>query len=188
MIKVLSIVRDLQDDEPRKKGEMTASEKKTGFKEKGSKAWTPVRVVRLTPSLLRKLMELREINVHRIEGKKQAFDIIDPVYGCDIYISCNKSASPADMYSLNKGEASKLSKEEKKYLIYDVSKIHTCEPLEVARKEAEQLSLKCPDVDSSEDEEDDIPSKKVKQKSSKKKKSKSTDDEPVKKKKKKKKL
>lgn len=193
---VNAIIRDLQDDEPRKKGEKTKQEKKTGFKEKGSAAWTPIRVVRLTPGVVTRLQALREINQHRVKGKKQSFDLTDPQYGCDIYISFDKdSKSVSDKYKLNKGETTKITKEEAEYLQYDLSKIQCCETLEVAIKEAENLRNKCPDIED-EDEDDITPKKKKSSKGKdkkskkdglekpKKKKSKVSDDKPKKKKKK----
>lgn len=173
------IDRDLQEDEPKKKGKPTKDEKKTGLKTKGSEAWTPVRVLRITPKVAGELQALRQLNKHKVKGARVACDITDEKYGIDIFFSFNKDAdSPGDMYKVQKGDHSPLTDEEKGYLVWDLTKIHQKESLEVARKEAENLSGKSPESEEDDEDEDDLPAK------SKKKKKSSKDDAPKKKKKK----
>lgn len=175
------IDREVQGNEPRRKPEWTKSEKKTRIKEKGSQSWTPFRVLRLTAKLAGDIAKLNKLNKHKVKGKVSSYDIADPKYGCDIFIQYDKDAdSASDMYSIQKGDPSPLTKEEMDSLMYDVSKIHQTEPLEDAEKEAENLASKAGDLDDEdEDDDDDAMSRK---KTKKKKKSKD-EDKPKKKKK-----
>ena len=52
------IVRSLQDDAPAKI-RTTKAEQASGFKDPNSESWTPVRVMRLTSGLMKKIQELK---------------------------------------------------------------------------------------------------------------------------------
>lgn len=169
---VNAIVRDLQDNEPKKKPALDKTEKKKGLKTKGSSAWTPVRVLRVPATVAGKLQKLRQVNKHKIDGKLTPCDITDPKYGCDIFMSFDNDLSGSDKYQVQIAEKTKLSKEEKEYLIYDLTGLHNPEDLKTARKEAEALAAKMPGDENmdegDEDEEDDMDRKrKSKKKSSK---------------------
>jgi len=128
-----AIVRDLQDEEPKKKGNPTKREAKTGFKEKGSKFWSPVRVVKVTQGVASQLQKLADMN---------GADISDPGAGCDIYLSFDRQQSGTQMYNVQKGDKSPLTDEEREYMLWDVSKLMEKESLEEAKKEAKQLAGK----------------------------------------------
>ncbi len=112
-----AIIRDEQENEPRKAAKPTKKELKTGFKEKGSKSWTPVRVVPLPSGLALRLQKLKQRN---ITGGK-AYAITHEKNGCDVAIMYDSKASAANAYTIDRGEKTPLTKEEKKYLIWDLN-------------------------------------------------------------------
>lgn len=120
-----AIIRDLQESEPSKKAKLTKHEEKTGFKEAGSKAWTPVRVIPMTKGNVIRINQLAERNMHKDpEGKgKKAYSLTDAKFGCDIEIKFRdeKGVAPGDRYVIEKGDHTPLTKEEKKYLRFDLS-------------------------------------------------------------------
>lgn len=120
-----AIVRDLQASAPRKQSKHTKQEQKTGKKEMGSESWTPVQAIPLTNSLAGRIKELGERNIHQVKDKKsgkksqQQFQVNHPKYGCDIEIKYNPKKSPADRYTIERGEHTPLTEDEKGYLIWD---------------------------------------------------------------------
>lgn len=90
-----AIIRDEQAAAPRKMPKLTKKEQKSGKKEMGSDSWTPVQCIPLTNSLASKISELGERNIHTVKDKKsgkkskQAFQVNDDKYGCDIEIKYN---------------------------------------------------------------------------------------------------
>lgn len=117
-----AIIREIQEEEPRKKDEHTKSERKTGFKDIRSKSWTPVRVCRLVSSMAARIQELGEGNIvkDKESGKKKAFDVTHEKYGIDIRVKFKPKAAGTDKYSLDKDERTPLSKDEKAYLIWEL--------------------------------------------------------------------
>lgn len=156
------IVRDLQDDEPRKKPELTRDERRSGIKDKNSKSWTPVRVLRVPAGAAESIKKLMQMNKHRVNGKVQEMELSDEKYGMDIFISYDPNAAGSAKYNVQKGDASPLTDEERKYLIWDISELMKPETLEEARKEAEALQSKAPQDEEAEDDddEDDLPPRK----------------------------
>ncbi len=121
-----AIIRDIQEaGAPRKSPEHTKAEKKTGFKEPGSKSWTPIRVLPLTGGNVKRVNEHSERNMHKQEGKKGkvAYPVNHAKYGCDLEIRfrTGKGIAPGDRYQIEKGEVTPLTKEEKAYLTFDFS-------------------------------------------------------------------
>ena len=119
-----AIVRSIQDDEPRKKGEMTKSEKKTGFKDRGSKTWTPVRVIRIPSTVATRMQELSEKNLVKSKksGKKEAYDVSDDKFGIDISIKYKPKAAGSEKYSADKmDERSPLTEDEQAYLAFNLT-------------------------------------------------------------------
>lgn len=116
------VVRKLQKAKPEELDDPTDSESESGFKEKDSPTWTPVQVLRMPNAIIRGIRELKELNVHEVDGDSQAFGMSHPKYGCDVLIKKDvKAASPSQMYSVQKGDHKPLNKEERKYLGYDLS-------------------------------------------------------------------
>ena len=111
--------RGLQEDRPKKAKPPTGEEAKTGFKVKGSKSWSPIRVARFPRTLVESIIKLTELN--RISGETK--QLSDPKYGRDLYVLFNKNASsPSNMWDVqvDPDGHSKLSKEEQGYLFYDI--------------------------------------------------------------------
>lgn len=118
-----AIIREIQEDEPRKKSPPTKEEKASGFKDIRSKTWTPVRACRITSSVALRIQELSEGNTVKDKktGKKVAYDVTHAKYGIDIRIKYKPKAAGTDKYSADADERSPLSEEEKGYLIWDLS-------------------------------------------------------------------
>ncbi|WAK44558.1 hypothetical protein [Erwinia phage vB_Ea_2910A] len=120
-----AIIRDEQAAAPRKMPKLTKQEQKTGKKEMGSESWTPVMCIPLSNSLAGKIRELGERNIHTVKDKKsgkkskQAFQVNHPKYGCDIEIKYNAKKSPAERYTIERGDHTPLTEEEKGYLTWD---------------------------------------------------------------------
>ena len=158
-----AIIRDIQEDEPRKKVKPTTKERKSGMIEKGSKAWTPVRVVRMPNGLAGKLDGLTERNIVKSKNKKingKVFPIDHEKYGIDIAIKYDPKAAGAEKYQLDKGERSPLTEEEQEYLYWDLSddlyEKLGLESTDEAKKEFKRLDfVGGEEIDDDEDEDDD---------------------------------
>jgi hypothetical protein len=120
------IVRDIQDNAPKKQPEPTKEEKKSGFKDIKSKTYTPVRVITMPAGVTRRLRDLGSRNIPKKNPKtgadgKTAYPINDDKFGIDIDIRYNPKAAGAEKYTVEKGEdRTPLSKEEKGYLVWDL--------------------------------------------------------------------
>lgn len=120
-----AIVRSEQDNEPAKIRK-TPEEAESGFKDKDSSSWTPVKVLRMPPSLLQKIQELKPLNSVKFKnGSIKCFDVTHPIYGRDIQVKFDDSASPANKYSIQLGmKRTPLTEEEKEYLTYDLDALY----------------------------------------------------------------
>ncbi|QZE56102.1 hypothetical protein pEaSNUABM52_00244 [Erwinia phage pEp_SNUABM_52] len=185
-----AIVRDEQETQPRKLPKHTKQELKTKKKEKGSESWTPVFCIPLTNSLAGRIKELGERNIHNVKDKKsgkkskQAFQVNHPKYGCDIEIKYNAKKSPAERYSIERGEHKPLTEEEKEYLTWDFENWEEIYDLLGRLSEADALAdFKKMDVlgvepdDSDDDEDDDDDGMSLGKKGKKSKKSRKDDDD-----------
>lgn len=120
-----AIIRDEQAAAPRKMPKLSKKEQKTGKKEMGSESWTPVQCIPLTNSLAQKIKDLGERNIHTVKDKKsgkkskQAFQVNHAKYGCDIEIKYNPKKSPAERYTIERGDHTPLTSDEKEYLTWD---------------------------------------------------------------------
>jgi hypothetical protein len=154
------IVRSLQEDEPKKKGTPTKSELKSGFKEKGSKLWTPVRVFRMTSSLTRDLKSYAASNRHKDKktGEKKAFPLTHPKYGRDIQIYYDPDEKVASKrYRIQLGDKSPLTEEELEYALWNIEALNNPESLKDAKKELEGwLKRNKKNKGKSKDDDDDI--------------------------------
>ena len=159
---VNAIDRSVQDNEPKRKSEPTAEEDASGFKDKSSGTWTPVRVVRLPPMVAQQMQALATQNRYKVKTKTGAvqartFDLNHFKYGRDVYLSKDKdSKSPSGMYNLSLADKSPLTDEEADYLIWDLESLdkeggpfHPESPEEAAR-EAESLASKLSGIDGGE--------------------------------------
>ena len=99
----------------------TAAETESGYKEKSSESWTPVKAVRLTGSVLRRLQEMKQLNTQEnADGDTMNYAVSHPRYGADVSIKRDKALSPAQMYDVQIGTQSAMSKEERGYLVWDL--------------------------------------------------------------------
>lgn len=166
------IDRSLQENEPRKKPQITKSEKKTQFKEKGSKSWTPVRVLRLPKGAVEKIIKLGARNVVKTKKGKETFDLSDLKHGRDIAIMFDNDAAPANKWDvqLSDSKAGPLTASELEYLIFDIEgaidKDLSQETPEATAKWVKEY-LKALNTEEDDDDEDDKPKKKSKDKKSK---------------------
>jgi len=141
------IVRDLQDDKPRRAKPPTRKEReprrllddKTRWhiKDKNSRSWTPVRVHEMPATVAAKLAALSELNTVRRNGKKRAYDITDLDYGMDVNIRYNPDAAGTAKWEVQRGERTKLSREEREYLIWDLENLKSIAPEKRREAEAE---------------------------------------------------
>lgn len=155
----------------------TKAEAKSGFKIKDSDTQTPFVVVRLTPSLVRSIKGLKELNVHEDEnGDSTAYAITHPKFGRDIAIKYDKDAAGAAKYPTQLGGDAPLKAVEKKFLQWDLtdlvpSRSYTDELTEYTRwaekfgfssKKKSAKDIDDEESDSGLDEDDeDVPAKKV---------------------------
>lgn len=120
------IVRDIQENPPRKLPEPTKAERKSGFKDIKSKTVTPVRVITVPPGVTRRLRDLGARNIPKKNSKtgadgKTAYPVNDAKFGIDIDIRFNPKAAGAEKYTVEKGnELTPLTKEERGYLVWDL--------------------------------------------------------------------
>lgn len=130
-----AIIRDVQESKPAKaKLIPTPEEKKTGFKDIGSKTWTPVHVVFLNSMLAEAIQKLMEANMRKNAKtqERQVYPPDDPVYGFDIEIYYDSKTKKPDKWSVRipdedaeggKGKV-KLTPEEIDYPIWDLESIY----------------------------------------------------------------
>ena len=141
----------------------TAAETESGFKSKESESYTPCKAVRLTNSVLRRLKELRQLNVHEnAEGESMNYSVMHPKYGVDLSIKKDKDLPPANQYDVQIGTHSPLKKEERAYLIWDLSELMITPTAEAVsleyKKWATRMGFSAKKSDAAEDEaEDDAP-------------------------------
>ena len=162
------IVRTLQEDEPSKKAKLSSKEQELGFKEKGSKAWTPVRAIRLTSSVVRELKKLSGLNRHvdKKTGEKKPFPLSHPKYGCDIEIMFDPNEkTPAKKYTIQKGDKSYVSEDEANYLMWNVETLMTPEEEDEALAEYKNWAKR--NLSKDDDEHDEPKAKKSKGKKAK---------------------
>lgn len=178
-----AIIREVQEDMPAraKKIEKTKEEKKTGFKDIRSKAWTPVQVCRITSTVAGRIKELGDGNFvkDKKSGKKVAYDVTHEKYGIDIRVKYKPKGAGSDKYSADKDDRTPLSDDEKAYLIWRLDDSLIDATGRTDQKQAEEdfkrMDIVGGDAASDDDEDgyslgdddDDKKSKKSKKKSSK---------------------
>jgi hypothetical protein len=161
-----AIIRDIQENEPRKLPKHTKFESKTrslvpGSKEKffvkelNSKSYTPMRLVRLTSTTAESIVKLSKLNPHKIDGRKVYCNVADPKYGRDISILYNPNAQGTKMYDVQMGDKAPIKKSEMSYLMqpFFTKAIEPASPKE-AEKDFKQLRKVLYDEDGESDDED----------------------------------
>ena len=148
-LRVNVIDRKLQENEPRKPAPPTKKERKlvewNGGKwhvkdGKEGGGWTPVRVLTVSPAIGNSITEITSLNKHKNKksGERKAFGPDHPRYGYDVMVKYDKDAAPAKMYTVQKGDVTAITDEEKGYLIWDIPE-HAPEDLATAKKEAKRM-------------------------------------------------
>lgn len=171
-----AIDRDKQEEgPPRKSPKPTKEEAKTGFKDINSETWTAVGVARFTMTMIMRMNELSEDNKRKNKktGKKEQYDATDADYGFDVKVKYKKDAPGTDKYSIDKVDdgAVPLTKEEKAYLIWDLTEklLDATGRMteEQANEDVKRMKVVGADLaDDDDDDEDDEPKSKGKKKRS----------------------
>lgn len=158
-----AIIRSEQENKPARL-RMTAEEKKTGFKDKDSSSWTPVKVVRLSQSLLQKIQKLKPLNSVKFKsGDIKCYDVSNPKFGRDIMVRFDEDAAPANKYDVHPGDTrTPLTEEEQAYLSYDLDLLYYEPNEDEVKQDFEQWakrvgygSFSKKVVDETEDSDDD---------------------------------
>lgn len=175
-----AIIRSIQDDEPRKKFPPVKDEKKVvnlgtkkepfeaKLKSKDSRTWTPVRIVRIVPSLARQIADVPNRRTIKKKGREveKDMEISHPRYGKDVEVKFDNSQSGTGKYQARGAKKSKLTEEELAYLVYPLD-FHerAVETLEQATNEFKELKKRIVEGEGNKfDDDDDKPGKKDKKK------------------------
>ena len=115
------IVRSEQEDAPARI-KMSADEKASGFKNVDGESWTPVRVLRITSSLAKKIQGLKDLNKVKSKktGKTLGYDVSHERFGKDVNVKYDGDAKGADKYQIQLGERTPLTEEEQGYLVWEL--------------------------------------------------------------------
>ena len=156
------IVRSIEEDAPTKLN-ISSEEKKSGYKQMGSKAFTPVRVWQLSPGVFTKLKELAELNevVIKQDGAKKrvAKNVWDAKYGADIQVKFDNSKTGTDKYQFNIAEKKPLTEEEEGYLRFELSEalldIMGRETPKQAKEEIKRMEIVGEEEFEGDDDDDD---------------------------------
>jgi hypothetical protein len=139
---------------------VSKAEKKTGFKEKDADSWTPMRVLELPPSAVKNLRDLGELNKHGKKGAKEAYDLSDEQFGCDVNYMFDKDAKGGDKHKFQKDEHTPLEDNELAYLMWNIEGMVKPDSEKDATKECERLEEKLVREDGDDDDDEPKYSKK----------------------------
>lgn len=118
------IVRAIQKRAP-EDNEITEEEEESGFKDRDSESWTPIVPFRLPATVRERMTEQQVTNTAKDpkSGEVRQWPLTHPRFGCDIHIKYDPDKPPANQYSVVKGDRAPLTKEERKYLKWDLSQL-----------------------------------------------------------------
>lgn len=107
---------------PRKDTPPTKAEAASGFKTKGSGAWTPVRVLVFPPSVAQTMQKLTLSNKNKAGDVKE---LSDPRFGRALDLSRDTKLAAANMWSVQRSETAmrKLTEEQLEYLTWDLTQV-----------------------------------------------------------------
>lgn len=125
---------------------------------KADKSKTHARLWRITASCGSKISDLTGLNKVNTDDGKKVFPPQDPLYGFDLNVKYDKSKPPTEMYGCVKADKTKLSKEERMLLLWDVN-TEQPEDLKTAKDNAKDLAKKLVDKKDEDSEDDDAPKK-----------------------------
>ena len=183
-----AIIRELQEDQPKKAVKPTSAERETGFKDIDSRSWTPVRAIRLPGGLLDQFKAQKDLNKHKSKktGETKKYAINHDKYGVDFNVMYDSTTKGAGKYKISKEGRTPLTEEELEYLVYDldgaaIAKEMGLKTLEEALRDVKTMTLasgkggkdddgkskgrRVIDDDDDDDDEDDAPFKKKGKKS-----------------------
>ena len=172
-----AIIREQQENEPRKKPKHSKRERRAEKDEKGRKvyrkhkdsdSWTPVRVIRLPSSLATSLKNLAALN--KTKGKPH--DITDLKYGADVHLSHDPKIEGTAQYKVQIAEKTRITKDEFGYLRYPIYGLMKPESKSEAKEEWSRIKTRlwAKDDDSSDSDYDSDDRKKRRKKKDKNKK------------------
>ena len=120
------LVRSLQEDAPRK-NRLSSAEKKSGIKDPDSESWTPIKVLRVPSSLMRKIQGLKDLN--RDKATKKTYSVQHAEFGADINVKYDSKASGTDKYQAQLSDKCALTEEELGFLRYELDAEYIAEQL-----------------------------------------------------------
>ncbi len=142
-----AIIRDIQDEYVHKPKKWEKSERKTGFKDKASKSKTPVRVVRFTAATAERIKKRSQANkAKNKDGEVQNYPLSDNKYGKDINYLYNSKGTGTGKYELEIQENTRLTEEEKEYLLWDIENCVKVETKADAKAAVKSLRERQPDI------------------------------------------
>lgn len=122
----------------------TEQELATGFKEKDSDSWTPVKVLRLSSTMLEQIQGIAQTNIvtNKNTGETKAMSIAHPKFGMTIRIKHSPKKPAASQYQILPGERMPLSERQLKYLTWDLSDLERPEPEDRIRESYDRWAEK----------------------------------------------
>ena len=143
-----AIIRELQEDQPKKAVKPTSAERETGFKDIDSRSWTPVRAIRLPGGLLDQFKAQKDLNKHKSKktGETKKYAINHDKYGVDFNVMYDSTTKGASKYKISKEGRTPLTEEELEYLVYDldgaaIAKEMGLKTLEEALRDVKTMTL-----------------------------------------------
>ncbi len=117
------IVRELQENKPRKAGTVPDQE----FRKVGDKWWSPIKVLKLPFGAVQKVKNLGQLNkVKSKTGEIKVMPLNHPKFGRDILVSYDPKGQGSGMYDIQKEDRSPLTEEESSYLLYNLELVFDC--------------------------------------------------------------
>jgi hypothetical protein len=111
-----------EENQPRNLGKPTPEEKKAGFKLKGTKLWTPVRVMVFPGGVAQTMQGITKKNKDK---EQRVRELSDPAFGraLDVAKDTRKGTAPANMWSVQKSDnmMRKLTADQREYWLWDLN-------------------------------------------------------------------
>lgn len=122
----------------------TEQELATGFKEKDSDSWTPVKVLRLSSTMMEQIQGIAQTNIvtNKNTGETKAMSIAHPKFGMTIRIKHSPKKPAASQYQILPGEKMPLNERQQKYLTWDLSDLERPEPEDRVRESYDRWAEK----------------------------------------------
>ena len=118
-----AIIREIQEGKPESQKKLQVPGG-LEFRSKGDTWWSPIRVVQFPGTVAQKIQSYKGLNKSKETG--ECYDLNHKKFGRDIMVKIDKSQSGSGMYDIQKEDQNALSKEERKYLLYDIEKVFDC--------------------------------------------------------------